>query len=251
MAHAEPRTRILVVSLRSAEARRRAFAEAAGSAAGLEWSFFDASESLHPALSYDEEDAVVAKGRPLTKGEIGCYSSHYEAWRQLLEGDHDQYLVLEDDVIADWDYLAAFVRMNHEAAGRDYIRLYYKKPAPVRVLERDFGSRTRWLTRVIGYAFGTQAYLITRGAARVFTERFRRVRRPIDDEMDRWWVHGVSNLAVFPFPVMERAQESGIGLGRFEAFDVPARLKLRRTIAHQRERAGYHLFARARSLLAP
>lgn len=242
MVQAEPRTRILVISLKAAEARRRAFAAAA--ATDLEWEFLDAHESLHSDLSYNEEDAVVAKGRPLTRGEIGCYSSHFEAWRQLVEGDHDQYVVLEDDVIVDWDYLSAFVRMDHSAEGHDYVRLYYKKPAPARVLERDFGSRARWLTQVMGYCFGTQGYLITRRAAQVFTGSFRQVRRPVDDEMDRFWVHGVPNLAVFPFPIIERAQESGIGLARFEAFDVPAHLRLRRAFARQRERFGFHLHTR-------
>ena len=77
MVQAEPRTRILVISLKAA-------------ATDLEWEFLDAHESLHSDLSYNEEDAVVAKGRPLTRGEIGCYSSHFEAWRQLVESDHDQ-----------------------------------------------------------------------------------------------------------------------------------------------------------------
>jgi glycosyl transferase family 25 len=246
MVHAQPRTRILVISLKAAEARRRAFAAAA--ATDLEWEFVDACESLHPDLSYNDEDAVVAKGRPLTRGEIGCYSSHFAAWRQLVESDHDQFVVLEDDVIVDWDYLAALVRMDHSADGHDYIRLYYKKPAPVRVIQRDFGSRTRWLTQVMGHCFGTQGYLITRRAAGVFIESFRRVRRPVDDEMDRFWAHGVPNLAVFPFPIIERAQESGIGLARFETFDIPAHLRLRRTFARQRERLGFHL--RARTLRA-
>jgi glycosyl transferase family 25 len=245
MAQTGPRTRILVVSMKGAHARRDAFTAAAGGAT-LPWSFLDACERLHPDLDYDEDAAVVAKGRPLTRGEIGCYSSHFEAWKQLLAGDHDQYIVLEDDVVADWDYLAALARMDHGAAGRDYIRLYYKKPVPARVIERDFGARARWLTEVAGYCFGTQGYLITRRGARVFAGRFRRVRRPIDDEMDRSWAHGVPNLAVFPFPIIERAQESGIGLDRFAVHEVPPRLRLRRAIQRQRDRIGFHLLGRAR-----
>lgn len=249
MAFAQPSTRILVVSLKGAEDRRQAFRASIGDAT-LPWEFLDACESLHPDLAYREDDAIVAKGRPLTKGEIGCYSSHYEAWRQLVAGSHDQYVVLEDDVIVDWAYLAAFAAMDHAAAGHDYIRLYYKKPAPMRMLARDYGARTRWLTEVSGYCFGTQGYLITRRAAATFLDRLRTVRRPVDDEMDRSWSHGVRNLAVFPFPIMERTQDSGIGLKRFEAFDVPPRLKLQRAIARRRERLALHLHGRARALWA-
>lgn len=238
-----------MVSLRGASDRRQAFRAATGTAM-LPWEFFDACESLHPDLAYREEEAIVAKGRPLTPGEIGCYSSHYEVWRQLVAGSDDQYVVLEDDVIVDWDYLAALTRMDHAASGHDYIRLYYKKPAPMRMIERDFGARTRWLTEVGGFCFGTQGYLITRNAAATFVERFRTVRRPVDDEMDRAWSHGVRNLAVFPFPIMERAQESGIGLKRFEAFDIPRRLRFRRAIAWRRERLVLHLHGRVRALRA-
>src|SRR3546814_11733983 len=108
MALAQSMTRNLVGSLKCAGARQESVCASAVNA-GLAWECLDAYESLHPDLAYREEEAIVAKGRPLTKGEIGCYSSHYEAWRQLVAGEHDQYVVLEDDVIVDWDYLAAFV----------------------------------------------------------------------------------------------------------------------------------------------
>src|SRR3546814_15547787 len=98
MALAQSMTRNLVGSLKCAGARQESVCASAVNA-GLAWEFLDAYESLHPDLAYREEEAIVAKGRPLTKGEIGCYSSHYEAWRQLVAGEHDQSVVLEDDEI--------------------------------------------------------------------------------------------------------------------------------------------------------
>lgn len=240
------RTRIFVVSMANASERRRAFAaDAAGAEAP--WRFFDAWDRLHPDLEYDEDAAIVAKGRPLRQGEIGCYSSHFALWLQLLaDPDADQYIVLEDDVIVDWDYVARFAAVDHGAAGHDYVRLYYKKPAPSRIIAKDYVCRATWLTEVAGYCFGTQGYMITRAAAERLAAHCRELRRPIDDEMDRSWVHGVRNLAVFPFPLMERKVESGIGLQRFERYPVPRRLKLQRLVAHTRERAGYQLFGRRR-----
>lgn len=240
------RSRIFVVSMADAAERRRIFAAGAAGAA-VPWSFFDAWDRPHPELDYDEDAAIIAKGRPLRKGEIGCYSSHYALWRQLAGDDGaDQYIVLEDDVIADWDFLARFAAIDHGLAGHDYIRLYYKKPAPSRVVEKDFVCRTSWLIELSGYCFGTQGYLVSKAGAQRLAEHCRVLCRPIDDEMDRSWVHGVPNLAVFPFPLMERKIESGIGLQRFEGFPVPPRLKLRRFVARTRERAGYQLFGRRR-----
>ncbi|TSS97523.1 Procollagen galactosyltransferase 2 [Bagarius yarrelli] len=37
-------------------------------------------------------------GRVLTKGEIGCFLSHYNIWKQVVERNQRQVLVLEDDV---------------------------------------------------------------------------------------------------------------------------------------------------------
>ncbi|XP_053355261.1 procollagen galactosyltransferase 2 [Clarias gariepinus] len=37
-------------------------------------------------------------GRVLTKGEVGCFLSHYNIWKQVVERKQQQVLVLEDDI---------------------------------------------------------------------------------------------------------------------------------------------------------
>ncbi|XP_076000111.1 procollagen galactosyltransferase 1 [Genypterus blacodes] len=37
-------------------------------------------------------------GRPLTKGELGCFLSHYNVWKEIVERDLDISLVIEDDL---------------------------------------------------------------------------------------------------------------------------------------------------------
>lgn len=74
------RTKIIVISMPDAAERRGRFQDRARNVP-VTWTFFPARSSLHPALSYDEQGAIVAKGRPLLAGEIGCYSSHYAAWQ--------------------------------------------------------------------------------------------------------------------------------------------------------------------------
>lgn len=233
-------TRIFVVSLKSAAQRRHSF-ETVNAHSLQQWKFFDAHETLHPDLDYEEDRAIIAKGRPLTRGEIGCYSSHYALWKQLVDDDVDQYLILEDDVIVDWQYLKSFMAEHHQAAGNDYIRLYYKNPVRSRLLQKNFMARSTWLIELSGYAFGTQAYLLTKNGARRFMAQARKVVRPVDDEMDRSWSHGIPNRAVFPFPIIEQTVPSDIGGSRFEAFPIPPRLKLRRFVARNIERARYHL----------
>ena len=207
-------TRILVVSLKHAGDRRRTFADRARDA-GLEWEYFDACETLAPELVYDEAEARLRKGRPLSAGELGCYSSHYTLWQKLLADTAEQYIVLEDDVIVDWSMLRAVARTDLIASGIEYLRLYYKLPCPYIQRKRRFLTRTRTLIELTGAAYGTQGYVITRAAAEKFVDYCRRATHPIDDQMDRFWDHGVPNLCLFPFPLIEEAGASTIGEDRF------------------------------------
>ncbi len=245
MARGSVRTKIFVISMRDAAQRRHAFISS-GIPKSMPWDFFDAHEKLHAGLHYDEDKAIIAKGRPLKPGELGCFSSHHALWQKLVEDDADQYLILEDDILADWSFLKSLIAEDHGESGHDYIRLYYKKPAPQRILQRDFVCRTTRLIELSGYCFGTQAYLLTKNGARRFLDNISAVDRPIDDQMDRSWVHGVPNLAVFPFPVLERAIPSAIGTSRFENYQIPERLKLRRFVSRQWERAAYQILGRRR-----
>lgn len=207
--------RILVISMAQAEARRQAFRQRAEGAT-LAWEFFDAHTMLHPQLRYAPETAVHVNGRALQGGEIGCYSSHFALWLQLLDDSVDHYLIFEDDVIIDWNFIQAFAQGLDDHARFDYIRFYYKRP--VQAVKRVFPFVTAdcSLMELYGRAYGTQGYFISKEGARRLVEACRTVERPIDDQMDRSWVHGVPNLALFPCPIMEENVPSTIGKKRFE-----------------------------------
>lgn len=231
---------ILVVSMTNATKRRAAFA-ARAERAGVRWRFFDAHASLAEGLSYDADAVERNKGRQLTKGEIGCYSSHYAIWRDMAERGIRQCIVLEDDTIVDWAFLSALAGTDLAACDIPYLRLYAKMPAFSRTIQCHFLQRSRSIVEYVGLAYGTQAYAITLEGAKEFLSACATVTRPIDDQMDRSWEHGVRNLAVFPAPVIEEFVDSGIGSARFEAgrsaaFHAP-RQRLSRWIERQRIRA--------------
>lgn len=229
------RFKILVISMDNAVERQRAFVERAQDA-GVEWRFMPAYTSQHPALCYVEEEVIVAWGRPLRRGELGCYSSHYAAWEQLLADDVDQYIVLEDDVIVDWTFLRMLAPSRLAEWGVDYLRLYYKAPCKFSILKHNFVEESHTLIELKGMALGTQGYVITKAGAKGFLDHCKKAVRPIDVEMDRVWAHGVKNRAVFPFPIMEAAVASGIGPSRYEPFVAPSNLRLKRRVARAQER---------------
>lgn len=222
-------------------AERRAAFTARARRASVPWRFFNARTDLAAGLAYDAEAVERNKGRQLTSGEIGCYSSHYAIWQEIVVRGIPQCVVLEDDTIVDWAFLAALAATDLAACDMPYLRLYAKLPAFSRTIERDFIQHSRSVIEYVGHAYGTQAYALTLAGARAFLQACSTIQRPIDDQMDRSWEHGIRNLAVFPAPVIEEFGESAIGAARFQAgrskaFYTP-RQRLSRWIDRQKIRA--------------
>jgi glycosyl transferase family 25 len=228
-------TLVLVISLADAAERRAGFAERARGTT-LPWKFFDAHRELGAGLTYRPDEAVVAKGRPLMAGELGCYSSHFHAWLTLLESGATQMIVLEDDTIVDWSFLEKLASLDFFARGVSYLRLFARRPCAFR-LHGEAIEPQRYLVEYAAYAHGTQGYVVTRAGAERFVRHCRRVRRPVDIELDRAWDHGVPCLAVFPFPLTEISAASTIGSARWTRPEIPAALRGARVRMRLAERA--------------
>lgn len=223
-------TIIRVISLPDAADRRTRFVQRAVDAK-VEWRFFDALRTLPPGLRHEEDTAIVAKGRPLRPGELGCYASHWTVWTEFLAGDADRLIVLEDDVIVDWRYVAALSAEGSAAHRFDYLRLFNLRPTLKRTVCRGLLRPNDHVVELNGLAYGTQGYMLSRTAANKLVRHCRHVRRTIDDEMDRSWDHGLPNLAVFPAPLLEEFVPSTIGGARSESFTIPRRLRWRRLLS--------------------
>ena len=213
-------TSVTVISLPGTPERRARFAAGAADA-GLPWTFFDARTSVTAPLTYDERRARRTHGRTLTVGEIGNYASHFAVWQRFLASDAAQMIVFEDDVTVDWTFVRHIASLDFSAMGLSYLRLFTKIPARFRKVRCPFIDRYHHLIRITSYALGTQAYLVTRDGAERFVEGASHVDSPVDTYMDKYWRHGVPNLAVYPFPVFERCDPSTIGEARFEKQAIP------------------------------
>jgi glycosyl transferase family 25 len=204
------KTLVKVISMKDSERRELFRNRALGP--NVEWSFFDAQVGVAPGLRYDERRTLINLGNTLSDGELGCYSSHYMLWQELLQdADASQMIVLEDDTLVDWAYLARLVETNFSGFDIGYVRLFARMLSPYRVVQKHLADDTRFLIEFLDFTLGTQAYLVTRTGAAKFSEHCRVITRSIDVEMDRAWVHGVRNLAIYPFPVMELSGPSTIG----------------------------------------
>ena len=232
------RLAIRVISLAESDRRPRMAAQL--DPLGLDWRFFDACTALPPVLSYSPERARIVRGRKLTKGELGCFASHWSLWRWLMDSPaHDWLLVLEDDLLIDPVFFADLHRVVGALGSLPYLRLYAKVPFEMR---REGSFLERHIARFGGYAYGTQGYFINKQGADRFLRSITRVERPIDDEMDRYWAHGVPIRAIFPFPIIEVQYGSTIentrrdleplhGADRARRLAIRASEKLRRRLA--------------------
>jgi glycosyl transferase, family 25 len=203
-------TRIEVISMAKAEQRRAVFA-ATASGARASWQFVDACTEPPAGLAYDDSAAVRRFGRKLSRGEIGCFASHFTAWQSLLDSGESQRIVLEDDTIVDWPLMDLIAEVDFAALGLDLVRFYSTHPFKHTVaIERFLGPHTH-LVQTSGMFLGTQGYVLTRRAARRLVELAHSITMPVDWFMTRYWAYGFRNYCVFPFPLIERYVPSDIG----------------------------------------
>src|SRR3546814_9306866 len=99
--------------------------------------------------SSDVCSSDLNKGRAMSKGEIGCYASHFSIWRDMIERGVRQAIVLEDDTVVDWAYLEPLARTDLHADGIDYLRLYAKRQTWQRVVKRDFLQHSRAIVELV------------------------------------------------------------------------------------------------------
>lgn len=197
-----PTSRIHVKVISLAESERRAYMADQLTRLGGNWSFFDACRSVPDGLTYTDKLARKTRGRTLSRGEIGCFASHYTLWQLLLNDTSlEGLIILEDDVCVNIDFLKRFIETAESGAvPYDYIRLYGKYPA--RIVDRE-AFLDRHIIEFGWMTYGTQGYYIGRKSAEKFMSSISAIQRPIDDEMDRFWANGVPVRAIFPFPLFE------------------------------------------------
>lgn len=53
--------------------------------------------------------------RQMTMGEIGCFLSHYEIWKKIVQLEQEVVLILEDDIRFEAYFLNAAAKVLKEA----------------------------------------------------------------------------------------------------------------------------------------
>lgn len=209
------RIEVAVISLLTAYDRRKSLTDQLGFCEGFEWSFFDALQdgSVVPGLEVSPEAQIREYGRPLTAGEVGCFKSHFTVLSEFLQASTSEWLhVLEDDVWFDPNFSLLEVVDFAEQRDLAYIRLFAKayKSADIVGSLSNFRQVIRFRTD----PYGAQCYLINKKGCRSLLANIKAITVPFDDELGRFWQHGLDAYCVFPFPAIERSVPSALTSGR-------------------------------------
>jgi glycosyl transferase, family 25 len=206
------RMAIRVISMTASHDRRAMMQCQLEKLASQDWAFFDACETLPSSLAYDGKNAYRILRRDMSKGEQGCFASHLSIWQWFVEQDtYSSVVILEDDVVLDLTFFETLPTFMQSLPGIGYLRLYAKSPTPVKLLGFISGKH---IMRHKAMAYGTQGYVLRKSAAQAFLSSITTISRPVDDEMDRYWIHKVPSVGVFPYPIMEISFPSTIGNSR-------------------------------------
>ncbi len=229
---------VFVINLRRSSERRRRIVEQLEQL-GINYSIFpaiDAAEDAdNPLLRrYDNERRLKVKVRPLSKGEIACFASHYSLWEKCVQLS-SPIVILEDDVLLD-KHLAEVLADVEKKMGRIHYlrlgRLFERRTMPL-----GLASTGHRYVKYLKPSGGAQGYVIDpAGAARLLRYADRWVD-PVDCYMDKEWCHGLPSIGVEPTCVSHVPVEgSDIGARGIDSKKVGFLVKIKREVVRAYEK---------------
>ncbi|RYF50286.1 MAG: glycosyltransferase family 25 protein [Cytophagaceae bacterium] len=135
-------------------------------------------------LPETERKAFIAArprdGRSWSNGQIGCFMSHTEAWRDIVESGLAHAVVIEDDVHVS-DTARVFLQdASWIPADADIVRLE-STGQWLKLAKGGTNFQGRSVRRVKSTAWATGAYIITKSAVSKLLATDEKLHSPVDD----------------------------------------------------------------------
>lgn len=211
--------KICVISLKRSPERRENIKKQLD-ALGLEFEFFDAvdgrADPPHPLFSnYDYTKRLwLTSGKLPSKGELGCYASHYLIWQKCVQSEQS-ILVIEDDASINSNISRLLSTIEQKVNQYGFLRL---EPETERcelfVKERCSKYSISFMSNNFG---GTRSYAIAPHAAQKLIEGSVRWSMPVDNYIGSLYIHKMPSYLLKPF-LVENPEDFGttIQLGEEE-----------------------------------
>ncbi|XP_059494278.1 procollagen galactosyltransferase 1 isoform X2 [Stegostoma tigrinum] len=121
-------------------------------------------------------------GRTLTKGEVGCFLSHYSIWKEVVDRNLSKAVVFEDDVRFEVYFKRKLVRLLREVedVGLNWDLIYLGRKR-VNPKQEEASANVQNLV-VAGYSYWTLAYAISwQGAKKLIDSDPLKKILPVDE----------------------------------------------------------------------
>lgn len=174
----------------------------------------------------------IRRGFGLTRGEIGCFLSHYTLWEWMLKQQIPYILILEDDVRIEINLLNV---LNQLVKTEWYWEVINLMPAwNTKLVDRCLFSldSNHNLVRFSSYTGGgTVSYLISLEGAKKLLKFCFYLREPIDNLYEKWWLNKVKFYSINP-PIFLHFREDTTILNRESSKENFFLFRFRTTISN-------------------
>lgn len=168
-------------------------------ALSLEYQFFEAVDALegnHPYLNkYNKDKRIIMRGHGLSKGEVACFASHYSLWKKSIQLS-EPILILEDDIIFDVDFKSCISTINKIIPTLGLLKIGRPNQKKSLVLSELYEHYN--IVKYTENPSGAVGYAISPETAQKLLNYADEWIDPVDDYMDKDWLHGVSIFGVEP-----------------------------------------------------
>ena len=170
---------------------------------------------------FDEKLCIDKLGRKLSRGEIGCYLSHFSVYQIFISDENAEWaLILEDDVFLKEEFYDFFKSINKMPKDIEYLNFANFPDSSFFFKTKNRINKFKIKEHVAG-VWGTYAYLISRSAADKLIQQALPIHMPID-YLGRVYGTKLDCLVVHPYCAYTEVDQihgslkfpSTIGLGR-------------------------------------
>ncbi len=194
---------IYVISLARSQERRQRLTEHMA-VHNVEFEFFDAVDGQydHPLfVDYDYKKRLwLTSGKMPTRGEMGCYASHYLLWMHCIT-INQPIVVLEDDIILEPFFKRTISEIESDVMKLGFVRLEpHIRGKKIEVLKRNGNSFLMMEDNfggAVGYAIAPHA------AAKLIKHRWS---LPVDCFIGLPYLHGMSSFVIEPSILSHNAE---------------------------------------------
>ncbi len=206
--------KVFVINLARSEGRRNSM-ESQLQKLGVPFEFITAIDgqrlTAQDLMKYSRTESVRIHGRELSPGEIGCALSHLNIYERMLQFNHHECLILEDDINIGAMLINILEHRSRLPLDWELINFYTTAPEvpfgePIIDIYRPTLFRT--------WANGAAAYLINAKGVKKLLQKAYPIRFASDGLTGRVNMTGLISYGIYPRVVTLQEVESTIGGSR-------------------------------------